>query len=295
MATKSGFGDILVGFLSFLVSIPLFMIAHRNLPEMAWPAHLDRILLFIVIISVLLLILRLFKPVITVTFIIALGWLAYGSLTGNYGFENLYRDTRAMVYSLRENTNAEELTFLNPAKMAHQNAVLGAIDMGDPAVRNFAIEAVNENFREQQRKDEQYRTIIQSFAIFKKINSNWNYVNDPQSREYFAKASESVKLLAGDCDDHSILMAAAIKSIGGIPRLVYTTGHIYPEIFIGDKNDLERVNYLINRSLFEAETAGRQIHYHEDSNGRIWLNLDYTADYPGGEFFAEPVLGIIYP
>jgi hypothetical protein len=295
MATKSGFGDILVGFLSFLVSIPLFMIAHRNLPEMAWPVHLDRILLFIVIISVLLLILRLFKPVITVTFIIALGWLAYGSITGNYGFENLYRDTRAMVYSLRDNTNAEQLTFLNPAKMAHQNAVLGAIDVGDPSVRNFAIEAANESFREQQRKDEQYRTIIQSFAIFKKINNNWNYVSDPQSREYFAKASESVKLLAGDCDDHSILMAAAIKSIGGIPRLVYTTGHIYPEIFIGNKNDLERVNYLINRSLFPTETTGKQIHYHEDGNGRIWLNLDYTADYPGGEFFAEPVLGIIYP
>lgn len=251
---------------------------------MDWPFHIDRILIFIVIISLMLIVLRIFKPIITIAFILAIGWLAYGSYTGNYGFENLYRDTRAMVYSLKNNPNASELTLLTPSKLAHQNQVLAAIDESNPEVRNFSILAANEFFKEQQRKDEQYRTLIQCFAIFKKINSNWNYVSDPKSREYFAKASESVKLLAGDCDDHSILMAACIKAIGGTPRLVYTTGHIYPEILVGNRNDLERVNYIINKKLFAAETGGQDLHYHEDENGNIWLNLDYTGSYPGGKF-----------
>ena len=295
MTRRTGFGDILVGFFSFLLAIPIFIVAHKNLPEMDWPYHLDRILIFVVIITLLLVVLRIFRPVVTIAFILAIAYLAYGSFTGNYGFENLYRDSRAMVYALRNNPNAAELTVLNPGRIAHQNQVVEAIDESDPEVRAFAIQAANEFFRDHQRRDEQYRTLIQCFAIFKKINSNWNYVSDPQSREYFAKASESIKLLAGDCDDHSILMAACIKAVGGTPRLVYTTGHIYPEILIGDKNDLERVNYLINKTLFPDETRGQDIHYHEDATGKIWLNLDYTGAYPGGKFFAEPVLGIINP
>jgi hypothetical protein len=85
-----------------------------------------------------------------------------------------------------------------------------------------------------------YRTIIQCFAVLKKINSKWNYVSDPKARDYIASASEIATLFLWRCDDHSILMAAAIKSIGGTPRLIHTTGHIYPEILIGTQTDLEK-------------------------------------------------------
>src|SRR5205085_6337295 len=163
-----------------------------------------------------------------------------------------------------------------------------------PVVRNFAIAATNELFREEQDANFDSRKQIQCFAVFKKINSRWNYVDDPQGKEYFAKASESAKLLAGDCDDHAVLMAAAIKVIGGRPRLVHTTAHIYPELFIGSKNDLERLNYLIKQKLFPAESKGHVLHYHEEKDA-IWLNLDYTQHYPGGDFMAEPVLGVLYP
>ena len=127
----------------------------------------------------------------------------------------------------------------------------------------------------------------------KEINNNWNYVSDPKGREYIADASESLLYFSGDCDDHSILMAACVKAIGGTPRLIHTGGHIYPEILIGDKADLETVNYLIKMVLFVKESKGKQIHYHIDERGQVWLNLDYTSNYPGGPFMSEEILGAL--
>jgi hypothetical protein len=138
-----------------------------------------------------------------------------------------------------------------------------------------------------------YRTIIQCFAVFKEINNRWNYVSDPKGREYIATATESLLYLSGDCDDHSILMAASIKAIGGTPRLIHTGGHLYPEIFIGNSVDLEAINYLIKNVLFVAESKRKSIHYHFDERGQVWLNLDYTAKYPGGPFMSEEILGAL--
>jgi hypothetical protein len=76
----------------------------------------------------------------------------------------------------------------------------------------------------------------------------------PKDGDYIATASESLSYFSGDCDDHSILMAASVRAIGGTPRLIHTKGHIYPEILIGTLNDLETVNYLIKNVLFEKES-----------------------------------------
>ena len=135
--------------------------------------------------------------------------------------------------------------------------------------------------------------MIQCFAVFKEINSRWNYVSDPKDGDYIATASESLQFLSGDCDDHSILMAACVRAIGGTPRLIHTKGHIYPEILIGSMNDLETVNFLIKNKLFPKESHGKQLHYHIDERNQIWLNLDYTAKYPGGPFMSEEILGAL--
>jgi hypothetical protein len=88
-------------------------------------------------------------------------------------------------------------------------------------------------------------------------------------------------------------MAACVRSIGGTPRLIHTGGHIYPEIYIGNKVDLEKINYLIKKVLFPKESAGKTIHYHIDERGQVWLNLDYTATYPGGPFMQQEILGAL--
>ena len=135
--------------------------------------------------------------------------------------------------------------------------------------------------------------MIQCFAVFKEINSQWNYVNDSKGKEYIAFASESLQHFSGDCDDHAILMAACIKAIGGTPRIIHTGGHLYPEMLIGDKNDLESAIFFIKKDLFAIESKDQQIHYHIDERGHIWLNLDYTATYPGGKFMSDEILGAL--
>ena len=86
-------------------------------------------------------------------------------------------------------------------------------------------------------------------------------------------------------------MAASVRAIGGTPRLIHTKEHMYPEMLIGTKADLENVIYLIKEVLFVKESKGKRIHYHIDERGQVWLNLDYTAKYPGGPFMSEEILG----
>ena len=285
---------LLVGFLSLFIAFPIFILLHKKLPAYEWPLYADRILLFLLVIVFVLLLLSMFRPVINFIFVGTLVLLVYGTFTNTYGFTNLATDYKAMFSAIKPDAD-ENIMILDDSRFYYKADILAATTDKDSEVRGFAIRAANANFKKEQNLHERYRDIIQCFAVFKKINRKWNYVNDPVGKEYFAKASESVKFLAGDCDDHAILMVAAIKSIGGRARFVSTTGHLYPEIMIGDKFDLVRIEDLIKNVLFPIESKDQSLHYHTDADGKIWLNLDYTAAYPGGRYYADPILGILYP
>src|ERR1051326_6684433 len=287
--------NVLFGILSFVLAFPLFILVYYRLPDLEWPYHTDKLLIFFMIAILLLLLVRSSKFIIVTAVVATIGWLWYGTVKGKYGFNELYKDGKAVLSGLK-NDPKDGYVFTGSRALGTDREIVNAIDYKNPVVRDFAVAAANENFaRQQEGTKMKYRTLIQCFAVFKKINENWNYVSDPQDEEYIAKASESVKLLAGDCDDHSILMAAGIKAIGGVPRLVYTHGHIYPELLIGNKKDLEHMSKLIHEKLFIHESNGRTIHYHKDDDGKIWLNLDYTAGYPGGKFMGSEVIECIYP
>jgi hypothetical protein len=291
---SSAIKNIFFGIVSLILTIPLFIFVYHWLPDFQWPLHSEKILAFILIAILLLLMFRSFKFILITAVFAIIGWLWYGSLTGRYGFKELYQDGKVVLYAMQNNSNTK-VVFTGTRSLGTDQEIINAIDYKNPVVRDFAVDAANEYFSDQQGTKMKYRTFVQCMAVFKKINENWNYVNDPQDEEYIAKASESVKLLAGDCDDHSILMAAAIKSIGGVPRLVYTKGHIYPEILVGNRRDFETVSSLIRRKLFPEEIGGRTINYHKDDSGNIWLNLDYTASYPGGKFMGSDVIEALYP
>jgi hypothetical protein len=286
--------NIFFRILSFILTIPLFIFIYHWLPDLQWAFHADKILVFLLIVLLLLFIVRSSKYIVVTAVIAISGWLWYGSVTGRYGFKELYQDGKVVLYAMQNNSN-NKVVFTGTRSLGTDQEIINAIDYKNPVVRNFAIEATNEFFTAHQGTKMKYRTFVQCMAVFKKINANWNYVNDPQDEEYIAKASESVRLLAGDCDDHSILMAAAIKAIGGTPRLVYTKGHIYPEILVGNRKDFDIVSSLIRRKLFPEELNGRTINYHKDESGDIWLNLDYTASYPGGKFMGTDVIEALYP
>ena len=283
---------IIIFVLNILITIPIFIIAHQNLVVLDWANHFDRVLLFIVILAVIQLLLRALRRVTLISVILYFILLLFGTLSGKYGFQSVFEDYRSMVYTMSEDPYPQDIIISKLLPFPNKSKILDAIEYQNPRIRNFAIMATSKHFRDVKGHYD-IHTIIQSFAVFKEINSRWNYVSDPKGRDYIAKATESLQYLSGDCDDHSVFMAACIKSIGGTTRLIHTKGHIYPELYIGTQKDLEQINYAIKKVLFPAESKNQTLNYHIDERGDVWLNLDYTAKYPGGPFMNEEILGAL--
>jgi hypothetical protein len=289
---KKPWDDVIIFVLNILIAIPVFIIVHQNLINPNWFFNLDRVILFIVIVVIIQLILRFLRTIILICIALYVLVLFYGSVIGNYGFNSVYEDYNSMMYTMSDNPFPQDIIIAKLLPFPNKSKIVNAIEYQNPKIRNFAIMATSKYFKDVRGYSD-YRTIIQCFAVFKEINRRWNYVSDPKEGDYIASATESLLYFSGDCDDHSILMAASVKAIGGTPRLIHTKGHIYPEILIGSNIDLEKVNYLIKNVLFANESNEKQLHYHIDERGQVWLNLDYTATYPGGPFLSEEILGAL--
>ncbi|HAJ57484.1 MAG TPA: hypothetical protein DCL35_06915 [Candidatus Omnitrophica bacterium] len=132
-------------------------------------------------------------------------------------------------------------------------------------------------------------------AIWSYLKGNWNYANDPRGFEYFAPAFESVEAnLTGDCDDFAILMASSIEAIGGSARVVLAyakdSAHAYCEVYVSDNP--EHARGIVEELAIIENYKG--VHFHKDQQG-YWLNLDYSAAYPGGPFAPALFEVAVYP
>ena len=278
--------------LAFLICIPIFIFFRKNIFYFDAKIPYDKILIFLSLTVLFILILKVFRKKLAYSISIYILSLTVGFLHGNYSFFQVF--TAYKVIFLSDQMQKEEAVLeqktLKP--FPNKTRVYESVDFLNSKVRNFALFAINKHFT----KTPNYvanRKLIQYFAVFKEINARWNYVNDPKGQEYFASGSESLLYFSGDCDDHAILMCAAIKSIGGSMRLIHTGKHMYPELLIGTAKDLEIATYLISSELFTKQSKHKTIYFHRDERGKIWLNLDYTARYPGGPFLGEEVLSIL--
>jgi hypothetical protein len=292
LQVKKPWDHVIIFFLNLLITFPVFIIAHQNLINLDWPFNSDQIFLFLIILIAIQLFLNALRTIIIICISLYFIVLFYGTVIGNYGFSSVFEDYNSMVYSMSDNPHPQDIIIAKLLPFPNKSKILNAIEYENPKVRNFAIMATTKHFKNLKGYSD-YRTLIQCFAVFKEINRRWNYVSDPKEGDYIATASESLLYFSGDCDDHSILMAASVRAIGGTPRLIHTKGHIYPEILIGNRNDLEKINYLIKNLLFVTESHKKQLHYHIDEREQVWLNLDYTATYPGGPFLSEEILGAL--
>ncbi len=287
---------VIVYLVALLLTLPLFIILYPYVPEMKLPIgdgfRFDHVLSFGVIMIAFIVLVRKFQFVVYVALITGLVAITITSLVGGYGFGNMYRDYADLLGNLRV---AAVRTPLAARKLApfHDAEKLEAL-VADPdgAVRKAAVRMATANFTEVTADPGEF-TLIQSLSVFKEINSRWRYVSDVKGGEYFASPAESVELMAGDCDDHALLMAACIKAIGGEVRLVRTEGHVYPELLVGDEAHMERAGYLIRKVLFAREVGDNPLYHHTDADGRHWINLDYTRHYPGGELMNERIVGLL--
>ena len=281
---------------ALVIALPLSMALWPYVPVLGLPPvagiGLERLFVFLLVLAVILLLMRRWPVPFYGAVVLALALVTVFAFMGRYGLKDVFTDYGQMLGNLRESTEAlPKVKELRPFKRAEE--VRTAIDYTDPVVRSFAVRAATTWFTEEAATEPDF-TLIQCFSIFKVINNGWVYVSDPMDDEYFAKASESVGLLAGDCDDHAVLMAASIKAIGGSVRLVRTTEHIYPELNVGDAEGMKRAAFLIRRLLFPEQARHAALYYHTDADGNHWINLDYTRHYPGGEVMDENIVGTLH-
>ncbi len=181
-------------------------------------------------------------------------------------------------------------------RMHTLSQVVGAIDASTPSTRNAAAQIAAE--------DEGPFHIEQVARIWSRVRSEWRYVNDPRGDEYFATASESIDNgYIGDCDDFAIVLVAMISAIGGDARIVMMDGpqggHAYAEVCIPEDSDTIRDRLATHYRAHRDQNLGVQrvtaVHYRPGHDCNVWLNLDWNAGVPGGEYEAEQWAVAIYP
>lgn len=287
---------VIVYLVALLLALPLFIILYPFVPSMVLPfgggLRVDHLLTFGLIMVAFIVLVRKFQMVVYVVLIAGLVGLTITGLLGRYGFTDMYRDYASLLSSLRETAVTTPLAARKLAPFHDAEKLKALVNDPDGTVRREAVRMATANFTEVAVGNDEF-TLVQSLSIFQEINTRWTYVSDVKGGEYFATPSESLSLMAGDCDDHALLMAACIKAIGGEVRLVRTEGHVYPELLVGDEARLERVGYLIRKVLFTEAVGDDPLYHHTDADGRHWINLDYTRPYPGGELMNERIVGLL--
>src|SRR5208337_4860201 len=178
------------------------------------------------------------------------------------------------------------------------NQIAQAIDYLNTDVHNFALQQV-------QHSSQGYYNIAQICDVWQTMYNQWTYVSDPPNFDYWTSASDSINNgLKGNCVDYATLNAAVIESIGGSSRVVTACApnggpcHAYAEVYLGDTDsDLQAAtDYICSR--YNCNGGGISYHPYTDAQGNTeyWLNLDWSANFPGGSFFQDDgTYHVFYP
>jgi len=287
---------VVIYLVSLLGTLPLFIMLYPFVPEIVVPVgaglKLDHILTFSLLLGALLVLVQRFQVLVYASLIMGMLAITVTTLLGTWSIGDAYRGYADMLATLRISTEQVPMAANRNKPFRDADKLRDLVVGNDPLVRKEAVRMATANFADTPIGADEF-TLVQSFSIFKEVNRKWKYVSDVKGAEYFAPPAESIELMAGDCDDHAVLMAALIKSIGGQVRLVRTEGHVYPELRIGDDQRLERAAFLIRKVLFVKEVGDAPLYHHTDADGIHWINMDYTRNYPGGELMNERIIGIL--
>jgi hypothetical protein len=286
---------VLLVLLSILAVIPLAPLINRYIPPLVlgnW--NLDLTVSIILAATLTFLTLRLFRFLLLPAVGLLILVLIYNQLTNGYGFGNMLRDYKSMVQNNWGKKEQKEIdlvlrpTFFDGPLTKTVKALQSKVQPSDSVVRNWSVKYSLESFDEYYPK---YGSQVRLLSLFRHINSNFKYVSDSERDEYFATAKETIQNgLGGDCDDHTLLMVSCMKAIGAHCRMILTDGHLYPELLCGDEKQFEMMQQAVIH-LFGNEAIDN-MYYHEQ-NGQYWINLDYTARYPGGPYVSETAYAII--
>ncbi len=290
--------NILTQIACILIILPLAPLICRFIPPIIIGGlNIDLVIALILSFCLMWLLAHILRILIIPLLIVCCIILIYNQFNNLYTVKNLLKDYTAIVntnWVVREHKQTDQIS-LNPHLFEDvydrtAREVKEKVQFQDSVVRNFSVQHSLQYFDEYNNK---YGNLTRYLSLFKYINNNFKYVPDSQRDEYYATPRETIlNGLGGDCDDHSILMASCMMSIGARCRLVIIQGHMYPELYVGGKREFDVMQQAIIQ-LFNEERI-RGLYYHEN-NGQYWINLDYTARNPGGRYMDDKVLLLIDP
>ncbi|WP_298711876.1 transglutaminase domain-containing protein [Chitinophaga sp.] len=290
------FQHFLLNLLSLLTILPLAPYINRFMPVIQLgPWHVDLLVSVLISFVFTRLLLWIFRPLIIPAFVLVAGVLVFNQFTGRYSFTNVLNDYQGVVqgnWGTRDSKQLDILSFYPRKVETYVDKTVRGIrektDYKDPIVRNFSVKHSLEYYDEYFPK---YGRIVRYLSLYRYIRENFKYVNDSQRDEYFATPMETIQNgMGGDCDDHSILMASCLESIGARMRIVLIRGHAYPELYCGSKEEFETMKQAI--ILLFNNPPVKVLYYHE-MNGEYWINMDYTARNPGGRYLNDKVYALI--
>ncbi|MCX6096633.1 MAG: hypothetical protein NT125_08010 [Candidatus Bipolaricaulota bacterium] len=127
--------------------------------------------------------------------------------------------------------------------------------------------------------------------------SRWTYFSDPTDLfDNFTRASVTIRdlRLRGDCDDFAVVIAAGVRGLGGSAMVrgewIGTDGHVYTEVFVGSDAQSAAANLLyvfVRYGLTLGDLAVGEVGLHFVPDSGYWLNLDWSANHPGGPYWAS--------
>jgi heat shock protein HslJ len=216
-------------------------------------------------------------------------------------------------YSSGYTSNQLEKLRASSPDLANVSPISNAVS--DPELYNSRVEPENPIVHDQALRfagaNAGTHTIGQICSIYEYLRfgdastKGWIYTSNPRGTDYYAYANETLKLGkeigctgTGNCNDFAITMSALMESIGGTTRIINACGsdgcHAYTEIYLGQLNAPNNQVIDIINSLKQAYGTDK-IYVHIDPiTWDVWLNLDWWADHPGGNFFQGDTTGLFW-
>jgi len=288
--------EFFLNLLGLLTIVPLAPMVNRVIPPILIGSF-NADLLIAVTISFLFVrfVLWIFKPLIIPSFLMVGVIFLINMLTNTYTVSGIVTDYKNLVVNNwnKRSKKEKDLFLIKPSLFDSEvdKAVKGMkakINQRDTLVRKFAVSNAVKYYTDSYR---QYGNVVRILSLFRHINHNFKYVSDPLRDEYYASPQETIDAgLAGDCDDHTILMIAAMKSIGAKTRMVLSVDHVYPELYCGNKASFLKFQAAILHLYSQENLTGL---YYREENGEYWLNLDYSARYPGGPYANNKAYSVV--
>lgn len=262
-----------------LLAIPFGMIVGRFIPKIVLPVTENGIRLdgYVGIVIALVIIQFLLKP-----FRRFIGYFSLG-----VGIV-----LAVMVYRGEISKRQIQEVYLSKAAQIANHEVAGKSIWNQDEIRKTT--RVTDNIREFVKMNAySYGSddkLLMAFSLFDAFSDKWDYESDPPLNDYVTPASVSIETMEGDCDDYSICLGTCLKSAGLRVRVVQVEWHLYPELYVGDEEAAQEITDMIN--LRYGGTRDLTIHFTKDERtGKFWLNMDYTARFPGGSFLGDHRFG----